>query len=51
MVDNAYWIANITSDISTDHRLYSEVTLATIGRYITTSCIGVVGGSGAAATV
>ena len=45
------WVTRITSDISTDHSLYSKLTHATISWYISTSDSGVVGGSGAAATV
>ena len=45
------WVTCITSDIPTDHSLHGKDTLTTIGWYVNTSDIGVVGGSGAAATV
>ena len=48
---NAYWIACITSDSFTEYSLYSKVALAVICWHISASDIGIVGGSGAAATV
>ena len=44
-------IAEIASDISTNYRLYSKTAFIVSSWYISTSDIGVVGGSGAAATV
>ena len=44
-------IAEIASDISTNHSLYGKIAFIVISWYISTSDIGVVGGSGAAATV
>ena len=51
MKGNTYWIACITSDSFTEYSLYSKIAVTAIGWYISTSDIGVVGGSGAAATV
>ena len=44
-------IADITNDISTNYCLYGKIAFIIVGWYISTSDIGVVGGSGAAATV
>ena len=44
-------IAEIASDISTNHSLYCKIAFFVVSWYISTSDIGVVGGSGAAATV
>ena len=41
----------VSSDVPTDHCLYSKCTHTIISWYISTSGIGVVGGGGAAATV
>ena len=44
-------IADIASDISTNHCLYGKIAFTIVSWYISTSGSGVVGGSGAAATV
>ena len=44
-------IADIASDISTNHCLYGKIAIIIVSWYISTSDIGVVGSSGAAATV
>ena len=44
-------IAEVAGDISKNHSLHGKGALTTISWYVSTSDIGVVGGSGAAATV
>ena len=44
-------IAEISSDVSTNHSLYRKIAFIVFCWYMCTSDIGVVGGSGAAATV
>ena len=44
-------IAEICGDISTNHSLYGKITFIIVSSYISTSGSGVIGGSGAAATV
>ena len=44
-------IAEIASDIPTNDSLYGKIAFFVVSWYISTSDIGVVGGSGAAATV
>ena len=44
-------IAEISSDIATNHCLYGKIAFFVVSWYISASDIGVVGGSGAAATV
>ena len=45
------FFAEIAGDISTDHSLYSKCAHTGVSLYISASDSGVVGGSGAAATV
>ena len=44
-------LTKISSNVFTDGRLYRKITHTSVSRYIGTSDSGVVGGSGAAATV
>ena len=44
-------IAEIASDISTNHSLYGKIAFLVVSWYVRASDIGVIGGSGAAATV
>jgi hypothetical protein len=45
------WVTFITHETPTEHSLYSKYAHTVFSWYISTSGIGVVGGSGAAATV
>ena len=45
------WVAYTAGDISARDSLYGKGTCTAISRYVSTSDSGVVGGSGAAATV
>ena len=47
----ADWIAEIARDISANHSLYGKIAFIVVSWYISASDIGVVGRSGAAATV
>ena len=44
-------IAEIASDISTNHSLYGKIAFLVVSWHVSTSDIGMVGGSGAAASV
>ena len=51
MCVHADGIAEIASDISTNHCLYGKIAFIAVSWYISTSDSGMVGGSGAATTI